>query len=197
MKKIILSFLVFILCLSVVTPVFGQEHGSNSTPSSEEDVLNVVEGYVQLQEDGTIAFENVPNDLYQDLDLGQLEVHFDTINSAVLNGDLIIDEDLNITETGFSTMDHAVYGEWRYHWWGYQRNFTNAQAQEYRNRLLTQAAGAGMVTGVGAWFPPVAGIAGVSGGYWALLATRVDANNNGNGVRVSVTWANIFSVTSL
>lgn len=91
----------------------------------------------------------------------------------------------------------ATYGKWTYHWWGYDRKFTNYQTKQYVERLEMQAAGATMVTGVGAWFPPIGGIAGVSAGYWALLASRVEANNHGNGVLVEVTWVNVFNVTPL
>ncbi|WP_051314585.1 hypothetical protein [Alteribacter aurantiacus] len=197
MKKLVCSFLVLVMFLGTMTPpVFGQE-GNSSANSSKVDVLNLVEPYVELQEDGTLALEGVPRGLYQAFDLENLESHFDQINKEVLEGNLVIDEDLNISETGFSTFHHAGYGSWSYHWWGYQRLFNNSQANEYRLRLLSQAAGAGMVTGVTKWFPPVGGIAAVSGGYWALLATRVEANNRGNGVKVSVTWVNVFSVESL
>ncbi|UCZ53473.1 hypothetical protein LGQ02_01335 [Bacillus shivajii] len=197
MKRLVCSFLVLVLFFGMMTPVFGQGKGNSSTTSSNVDVLKLVEPYVELQEDGTLALEGVPRGLYQAFELENLEYHFDQINKEVLDGNLVIDEELNISETGFSTFHHAGYGSWAYHWWGYQRLFNNSQANEYSSHLRDRAAGAAMVTGVFAKFPPISGIAGVSSGYWALLANRVDANNNGNGVQVSVTWVNVFSVSSL
>lgn len=117
------------------------------------------------------------------------KIIFDELNQLALDGVITINEDLSIQDNSITA--NAVYGSWTYHWWGYDRKFNNAQTTQYYNYLLTLAAGGG------AFLPPVAAIAGVSSGYWALLATRVNANNKGRGVLVEVTWVAVFDVTPL
>ncbi|WP_051254730.1 hypothetical protein [Halobacillus kuroshimensis] len=169
----------------------------DTAEQKQSEMIKNVKPYVHLNDDGTIELKDVPQETYDRYNLSSLEKHFQTINKGVHNGTLTVDNNLNVEEVtpAFTTM--AVYGKWTYHWWGYDRKFNDYQTEQYIDRLNTQAAGAGMVTGVGAWFPPVGGLAAVSGGYWYLLATRVDANNHGNGVLVQVTWANIFDVEPL
>lgn len=81
--------------------------------------------------------------------------------------------------------------------WGYDRKFNNSQAKDLSDYAASVAGGAGIVTGISAWFPPVAAIAGVQTGYWSLVAARVNANNKGKGVYVGVTWVAVFNIKPL
>jgi hypothetical protein len=125
-----------------------------------------------------------------------LQAHFDNLNNEVNLGNIKINDDLSISDLRFSV--YAVYGSWTYHWWGYDRKFTNSQAISYANSLNSLAAGIGMTGAAASAFMPIVG-AGivVSGGYYALLSSRVTANNTGKGVYVGMTWARIFNVYSL
>jgi hypothetical protein len=208
LKKLFAVLLSCTMIISIFAPAAGaqaapnnksgavtQNFNENAAEAQKRNMLKTIEKYVVVQEDGTLALNDVPHGLYKKYNLEALEAHFNTINKEIKNGHLVVDEELNINPTGFSTM--ATYGKWTYHWWGYDRLFTNSQAKEYVKRLELQAAGAAMVTGVTAPFPPIAGLASISSGYWLLLANRVEANNKGNGVKVAVTWVNIFNVTPL
>jgi hypothetical protein len=110
---------------------------------------------------------------------------------------ITINKDLTIDRNNELIAPNAVYGRWTEHWWGFDRKFTNSQAQDFADYAATVAGGAGIVTGIGAWFPPVAAIAGVQTGYWTLVSARVNANNEGNGVYIGVTWVAIFNVEPL
>lgn len=163
--------------------------------SDEEmnEMIIAVEPYVEVSEEGLLSInKDVPKEIYIKYNLGKLEGHFNGLNASAKNGSITINEDLTIDDNSFSTM--AVYGKWSYHWWGYDRNFNNSQTSSYQNYLNTLVAGGTVVTGVSAWLPPVAAIAGVTTGYWALLSARVGANNKGNGVYVGCTWVAVFNV---
>lgn len=41
----------------------------------------------------------------------------------------------------------------------------------------------------------VAGGAAIDAGYWSLVATRIDANNQGRGVYIEMTRALVFNIT--
>lgn len=89
---------------------------------------------------------------------------------------------------------NAVYGQWTYHWWGYDRKFTNTQAKELAGQCELIAIGAGAASAI---FPPIAALGGLSAAYYALLANRINANNQGNGVYVAITWAAVFNIEPL
>lgn len=63
--------------------------------------------------------------------------------------------------------------------------------------LYTAAGGAAIGGGLlTLGFPPAAFAAEIAAGYWTILATRMNANNSGKGVTVSMTWVMVFSVNS-
>lgn len=41
----------------------------------------------------------------------------------------------------------------------------------------------------------VVGGADIDAGYWSLVATRIDANNQGRGIYIEMTWALVFNIT--
>lgn len=191
-----------LMASALILPVFlaGSNEAYASTPqdvqtASLSDAIEVIEPYVQVTEDGTIGFKDLPEGFYEQYNLEELQKHFDNLNNLSETGKITINEDLSIQDNSISIM--AVYGKWTYHWWGYDRNFTNTQSKEYMNQLYTAAGGAAIVAGATYWFPPISGILNVQAGYWGLLATRVGANNKGNGVYVAVTYALVFDVKPL
>jgi hypothetical protein len=212
LKKIVSSLLVLMFVLGNVTPSMAQEsNGENKITEKEmkklekeqrklqkeqQKMIKDVEPYVIVTDDGTIKLENAPKNLYKKYDLEKLEAHFEQLNQSALDGSITINEDLTIEDNSFSIA--ASYSKWTYHWWGYDRKMTNSYAKWYANNYLATIIGGGtVVTGVGAFFPPVGAVAGISTGQWILLQTRINANNKGNGVYVGVTWALFFNVDPL
>ena len=180
LKKVTTTLLASSLVLSGILP----------------STIHDVKPFVKVNEEGYITFkENIPQKIRDQYALDELQLHFDTLNQSVKNGEIRINKDLSIDETMIARA--AVYSKWTYHWWGYDRKFNNSQTKSYINYCQTIAGGAGIVTGAGAYFPPVALIGGMQTGYWALFATRLDANNKGHGVYVSVTWAAVFDIEPL
>lgn len=208
LKKLVISLLSIIMILSVASPSQASTSEAPNHPkvseipansNSVEDFSEVkkVEKYVSVNANGHIGLDpKHSKNFHKKYNLDELEAHFTLLNSKVDAGAIKINEDLTIEDLSFSTF--AVYNKWTYHWWGYDRNFTNSQAKSYVGELNTAGAVGGMTGAAAAAFMPIvgAGIA-VSGGYYYLLAARVDANNKGRGVYVGMTWARVFNVKSL
>ncbi|WP_404447999.1 hypothetical protein LG307_03160 [Sutcliffiella horikoshii] len=202
LNKYFLTTIVSVMFFSIFAPLGKVEATSEVIVEdvveeveemTAEELDNFIKPYVELKEDGTISFkDNIPQDVYELYNFDQLENHFYTVNQGVRNGTLVVDEELNITDISISLS--AVYGKWTYHLWGYDRKFNNAQTKDYVNRLEYQTIAAMFAAGV---MPPMSGLASLSGGYWLLLAKRVEANNKGKGVYVAITWVNVFNIKPL
>lgn len=209
MKKILSYGLVSILTISIVSPIsahadtkIDQEEityqgESNEFVNLSETDLNELQKSVKINENGHIHLENVPSDQYQKYGLQYLEEHFNLLNEKVDNGQIIINQDLSITD--LTVKARAVYGEWTNHWWGYDRKFGKIAAEKYAtecNKLATKLAMGAAVSAPVWWVS--AGIA-LSSGYYYLLATDVnEANAKSNrGVEVKIYWTRNYSVKPL
>lgn len=170
-----------------------QENASNYVEMN--NLISVIEPYVQVGENGKLSLKDVPQGLYEEYNLQSLEKHFDVLNAGVDKNTISINEDLSITKTGITTF--ASYGQWETHWWGYDRKFTNKEAGEFSDYCYSIAGGAGMATGIGAFFPPVAAVTGLSAGYFSLMGARASANNKGNGIYVACSWVAVFDIEPL
>lgn len=200
MLVVLCSFvLIFTLVVPAASAAPVQElssgYKSDISLNSSKSLIDAIEPYVEVTKDGLLQFKKVPQAIYDKYRLDELQKHFDNLNSLVRNGDIIINSDLSIVNQSISTM--AVYGQWTYHWWGYDRNFSNSETQDFVDYCNSIAGGAGIVTGATSFFPPVAAIFGVTTGYFTLLGARVVANNQGNGVYIGVTWVAVFNVEPL
>lgn len=166
-----------------------------SLDAEQQKMIDAVKPYVSVSKDGLLSLNNVPKALYEKYSLDQLEGHFAQLNNDVKNGKIIVEKDLSITPTTLSTS--VNYARWTYNWWGYDRKFNNKASKSYQDWLYTAVNTGVIVGGLTYWVPPVASIAGVSAGYWGLLATRIGAKNKGKGVYVGVTWVAAFRVDTL
>ncbi|SDB81281.1 hypothetical protein [Shouchella lonarensis] len=207
LKKMVAGVLVLMLVLSgfLSTPTFAMEgsqrHVEQEEPPnielSQQDLILAVEPYVEVTNDGYLQLKDVPQHIYEAYQLDALQQHFDEVNSEVAEGNLAISSDLDVVVKDPEVGVNTVYGRWTYHWWGYDRKFDRAQTRRYISYLHSVAAGATIVAGASYFFPPGIAFGTINAGYFALLATRVDANNKGRGVYVGVTWVAIFRVTPL
>ncbi|PFX70716.1 hypothetical protein COL39_24525 [Bacillus cereus] len=172
-----------------------QQNEIENLSENQQNVIKSVQKYVELKNDGTIGFvTNIPQDVYKKYKLNELQKHFDSLNSQVASNMIAINPDLSIQ----NKIHSAVYGEWTYHWWGYDRKFNNSQAKAYVKELNTVARTGAVAGPLAAAVMPIvgAGIA-VTAGYYGLLADRVENNNQGSGVYVGITWAIVFDVEPL
>lgn len=207
--KIMVMALVSVLVLSVAPNVSAYESNvkepervykvktddQTSLDADQQKMIDAVKPYVSVGKDGLLSLDNVPNSLYEKYSLDQLEGHFAQLNNDVKNGKITIEKDLSITPLTLSTS--VNYARWTYNWWGYDRKFNNKASKSYQDWLYTAVNTGVIVGGLTYWVPPVASIAGVSAGYWGLLATRIGAKNKGKGVYVGVTWVAAFRVDTL
>lgn len=207
LKKLVISLLSIIMILSVALPSHAStleapnhkkvaETTENNHLVEDFSEVKKVEKYVSVGANGHIILDpKHSKNFHKKYNLDQLEDHFALLNEKVDNGTIKINEDLSIEDLSISVF--ASYNKWTYHWWGYDRNFTNSQALRYVNELNTVAAGGTIAAGAASIMPILgAGIA-MTAGYYALLSARVTANNRGNGVYVGQTWARVFNVKPL
>lgn len=167
-KKLISLLMVITLLLPMFLTGSNQVYASTAQnvdfqDASASDIIKAIKPHVEVTKEGTIRLKKLPKHFHEKYNLEGLQKHFDNLNALVETGDITINKDLSIQDNSISTM--SEYGKWTYHWWGYDRKFTDAQAKDYINELLTVAAGATIVAGIGAYFPPVAGIATIQAGY--------------------------------
>ncbi|MBU9707116.1 hypothetical protein KSP24_09285 [Paenibacillus sp. AK121] len=190
-----------VLALTAVAPIAASAESSteqitqNSSSSvTQKSAVEAVKPYVQVK-DGVLSLKDVPENIYNQYNLSDLQKHFDELNELSKSGKITVNSDLSIKDNTISL--NAEYGSWTYHWWGYDRKFTDSQTKQAIDYYNSVAGGGALVSGATAWYPPVSGISGSVAGYFALFAARMSANNNGNGVYVSVSWAAVFDVEPL
>lgn len=204
MKKVILSSLAAALLVPTIAPTYASAKEFQTSPSTsttmenqQNDMISTIEPYVHVTEQGTLELRDVPQYLYDEYSLEYLEDHFATLNQLAAGNSVVIHDDLSITNTAITPF--AVYGQWTYNWWGYDRYYTNYQANQF-SAALSSAAALGYAGAAGAsvlGLPAVGALSGLSAAYWDLLAARIDANNHGRGVYVGITWAAVFNVEPL
>lgn len=181
-----------------VTPVKQETTTQESIKhlsTGQQNMITKTEKYIEVKSDGTIGFvKDIPQSEYEALQLDKLQTHFDYLNSQVASNLITINPDLSIQ----NKIQSAVYGEWTYNWWGYDRKFNNSQSKDYVRELNTIARTGAVAGPLAAAVMPIigAGIA-VTAGYYGLLADRVENNNEGSGVYVGITWAIVFDVEPL
>lgn len=182
-----------------------------------KDAILTLEPYVSV-EDGFFklnAEEATKNGIDFALIQGQ-QGYFDLLNEQANNGELMISQDLTIEdltqskqpviqEDSLITTLAACKGISRGpepFWWGHRTYADSCDTKKLISDANTAAA-AGGLTGsgvgiIGLFFPIMlapAGVAGLTGAYFWLFSVRLDANNNGKGVIVDLTWAAVFDIT--
>ncbi|MGW9529528.1 hypothetical protein ACWHAM_17625 [Paenibacillus terrae] len=189
------------LALMAVAPVAAfaapptEQISQNSSSSvTQESAIEAVKPYVQVK-DGVLSLKDVPEKIYNQYNLADLQKHFDELNELSKSGKITVNSDLSIKDNTISL--NAEYGSWTYHWWGYDRKFTDSQTKEAIDYYNTVALGGGIITGATAWLPPVSGFTGATASDFGLIAVRMGANNHGNGVYASFTWVAVFDVEPL
>ncbi|MFL2098285.1 hypothetical protein ACEN4B_07715 [Marinilactibacillus psychrotolerans] len=160
----------------------------NTTQASREDFRSNISHIKQMVEIGNKGHlelkDNVSQEDFEKYDLSQLEEHFVTLNQKVDQGIISINSELEIQESNNIVTISASGPTREYHWWGYKTTYTDSQTDSAISTLNSFAAGT-----AGVWFPAIGAGAGVSSAYASLLASRMGANKDGNGVIVDMTWA--------
>ena len=144
---------------------------------------------------------------------------FAQLNQQVRAGELTVSEDLSIQNnnqeqvqnelvqnggiTLFSScIPRGVTTSPESYWWGYKSKLNSCDTLTMIDNSNTVAAGGAgsaiALTGLAVWFPVLlAGsvVTGLTSSWYWLFATRLQANNNGKGVIVEMTWVAAFDIT--
>lgn len=209
-KKLFTLGLTVAMTLSLGTTAFASENNQTSSEVSTIEDVYELETFVIREEDGTLSL-----DVQAALDNNEnpeaieaLQQHFSTINPQILDGQISTDDELNIIGGEHIIRSHRCSlgrNSFTTFWWGYQRYACNCESERIVSDLNTWAAGGtmagGAAAGVAIVFPVTAPVAGAiaagaafDAGYWWLLATRIDANNEGRGTITNMTHVLIFDI---
>lgn len=181
------------------------EENNQLTELDNQSLIANVEPYVQVNENGHIELsQEIEQDIYEDYALDNLEEYFSNLNEKVDNGSIIISDSLDIIDNtpddNIITIQSNNYISTSTHWWGHRTAYNNSQAQAAAQRFRNYALGYSTIGGLGVLVPgigpAVAGAGGLTATYSNLVANRIDANNNGNGVILDMTWVAAFDVSS-
>lgn len=212
MKKVISVMLAIVMLLTMSVTAFAAENSSTSDyemTATMDDVL-ALEPFVIRNPNGTLSID-VEAAQEHGCNLAAIEAltqHFAVINPQILNGEISTDENLNIINGEHLIRSHRCsrgVNSYTTYWWGYQRYACNCESERIVSDLNTWAAGStmtgGAAAGVAIVFPVTAAVAGAiaagaafDAGYWWLLATRIDANNEGYGTIINMTHVLVFDI---
>lgn len=213
MKKVISIILTLAMLLTMSVTAFAAEtdavQSSYEMSATMDDVL-ALEPFVIRNQDGTLSLDADAAEASgkNAAAIEALNQHFAVINTQILNGEIGTDEDLNIINGEHLFMTHRCssgVNSYTTYWWGYQRYACNCESKRIVSDLNTWAAGGtmtgGAAAGIAIVFPVTAAVAGViaagaafDAGYWWLLATRIDANNEGKGTIINMTHVLVFDI---
>ncbi|MEM5687767.1 hypothetical protein AAHB49_22865 [Bacillus cereus] len=212
MKKSMVKLLMgFVLLFSLILPqtsfasppIDPDRDTTPLTPEQEQllvekyemdSMITEVEPFVTYSEnEGIKLSSNIPSALYEKYKLSSLEEHFSQLNREVSMGMIAIDSDLNITSLKMNT---AGISKVQKYWWGFTRWMDNIDTKN----AVIKLKGVGNISSTSVFLralglPIVGFVTSVVGGYYKLVANRLEANNRGRGTVLSVTWAMAFNVS--
>ncbi|MGG0939723.1 hypothetical protein ABHN11_27335 [Brevibacillus centrosporus] len=133
--------------------------------------------------------------------------HLQQLNSEIAKGNLKASSNLNITkilpgnsgiasDINIASTCGGVTTSVEEYWWGYSRMLDSCDTDELAADFASAASVAGGVAIVaGIWGVAPAVPPGLAGSYWALLSSRLYANNSrSTGVILDMTWAYVFDI---
>lgn len=223
MRKILIAALLTVFSFSSVTTAFAQSYEPsvienikvNDVEEYTFDDILALEPYVHVEEGLLILDENSASDAGIDYELikGQQE-YFNYLNQQVKTNAISVSQDLTIQDLseeniGYQSNSLMLLADCKgvtkpaeAHWWGYKTYLNSCDTKKAITDANTVGASGG-ITGaglgvLGIFFPVLlipGGVSALTGSYFWLFATRLDANNNGKGVIVDMTWATVFDIT--
>lgn len=220
-KFMCLSLSALFLTTTIFTvPTLASDITSENTQNVElkssiysiEDVKKL-EPYVKVNNGKFLLdIESALKDGFDQKLLDIQKEYFNLLNELSNNGDIIINNDLSIKNTGKNTSTTYIaepgnYTHYNcnggtlsstdYHWWGYTRYLCDCGTSQFASDLATVSdiyGGVSIVSGVFGNVP-ITTVVGISASYWSLVSNRLNANNRGKGVYVEMTNALLFDIT--
>ena len=183
---------------------------------TKEEILKL-EPYVSVSNVGLFKLDvkkAQKDNIDEELIKGQLQ-YFEQLNSLIEKGDLKAQKNLEIDRIN-DTIPLTSYeqnisiaakaGHWsscgggintsvEYHWWGMSRYACDCVTRAMGSDFASVAAVSTGVAVVATYFAVAPAIPpGLTAAYFALLASRLDANNHGKGTCIGITWAFVFDI---
>ncbi len=218
-KKIVSLVLVICMMMSMSAVSFAKEVDRDVTTEPQQqytvEEVKALEAYISV-DNGKYVFDvKAAKKNNVDRELIKVQVnHLNQLNQRAENNDITICEDLSINNNNKSRSSFSVshktncgggVNSYEEFWWGYTRYACDCETNRMIADFATAAAGGGIAGGTAAAiaiiFPVTAPIAGaiaaglaIDTGYWSLFATRLGANNEGDGVIIDMTIVGVFDI---
>lgn len=215
MKKAVILGVSSMLTLGFFSPSLGSvaeasgsqkevitETKATSNPGTEEASVSVSEvaPYVHKNDQGHLYVDqDIPMDVYVQNEVSSLEKSFEEINKQVDSGQLVVNEDLSIT----NKLDDAIFAKAaskgytsKTYWWGERATYTNYQTKVAVKQLRDAAIDTAFNSVYAVIIPPVAAVTSLTAAYLNKVAKSMENANRGNGVILDMTWALAYSVKS-
>lgn len=217
---LVLCFSVFFISISGVFAGSTEQELAYSKVTknfTKQDILSL-EKYISVNKKGIFKLDKKSarkDNIDIELLNGQ-ESYLTYLNSLILDGKIKADSNLNITNVSTTSNSRedanilfqanssshwpscggGISTEVAYHWWGYSRYLCDCQSQELAADLNSVASVGAGITVIAAYFGGLPAIPpGLASAYFWFFASRIDANNHGNGIYVEVTWVLAFDIT--
>lgn len=208
-KPLILGMTTMLALGSLSGTLTPSAHANENTPNEvsetvegsvlTEEVSNPVTEvgpYVHKDEQGFLYIDkNIPEDVYIENNVQELEEKFAEINAQVENGQVTVNDDLSITSNMMTTFASKGYTSKTF-WWGERATYTNAQTKSAVKSINSAAVNIGF-GGAMAFFLPLASVpAGVTAAYLYKVGNSMTNANKGRGVILDMTWALVYKTKS-
>lgn len=162
-----------------------------SMQSKADNQLDAVYPFLELQEDGTIAFsQNLPFNYYTQYNLNELQLWFNHLNEQVRQGTISFNEDFSINQK--QVKGGLTYSE--NYWWGVRHYKSHDDAKSWITQLKGISTASKLLEILGL---PGAALETAVKVYVNLLTDSikmVNDYNNKKGVYIDINWALIYSV---
>lgn len=163
-KKLLITFTIIISLFIAVSPTittFASEIDSKTETTNQEtqkqfsteQLEKELSSYIYVDENGHINFSGTLPITFRDkYSLDVFQERFDSLNAQVDNGEVRINDDLSVTNLGFTILASSGHTTKNY-WWGTRHTFTKKSSYinyiyELNNATLVVAAGA-LLPGLG------------------------------------------------
>ncbi|PAD40151.1 hypothetical protein [Terribacillus sp. 7520-G] len=175
---------------SIYQPANQPDTVQATSVQTDEEIIKALTPYVEVKDGKIYLNEDYKNSVtISDDVISNITEYMSELNKSVDAGEVVINEDLTVTETNKAFTTASSGTSYKLHWWGVTMTMNNKDATEFAQTLQnTGGATVGAAT-ISRFIPSpptvlVSTIAGVIGGAGVSLGNRIDSKNKGKGVKI-------------
>ncbi|MFJ6413906.1 hypothetical protein ACIQLG_14050 [Terribacillus saccharophilus] len=161
-----------------------------SSVQSDEEIVKALTPYVEVKDDKVYLNNDYKNKVIVSEDVvANITTYMNELNKAVDAGEVVINDDLSVTEVNQAFTVASSGTSYKLHWWGVTMTMNNKDATEFAQTLENTGGATVGASAISRFIPSpptilVSTIAGVIGGGAVSLGKRIDSKNKGKGVKI-------------